>query len=393
MNQAAADHVLVKIACNCRENPMLHLCRLALTLAAGLASVLASDHPHHVSWQGPEGLPGSGKHIVYIANDHEYRAEETLPALARIMARHYGFTCTFITGVDPETGYIQKGNGQISGLEVLESADLLVVGLRFQHWPDEEFQHLDAYLAAGKPVIGVRTSTHAFKLSGKYDGPYKKFDWKYKGEDYPFGFGEQVLGEHWVGHYGKNHEQSSLLKIEAANADHVVLTGVHEPIHVVSGGYTSEVTEADGNTILLRGHVLDGMTPDSPPSESKTEKMAVAWLHQYGPEAGAEPFPTGRVLGTLHGCSEDILDDGYRRLLVNAHLWCLQMDDAIAADNPIEFVGGYHPTMFCFGSGENGPGRLEVKPQDIAGFDTPIYDPEKPIGEPKGKIGRELKTR
>ena len=70
----------------------LRLMPLALTFAALAAPVLAqNDNPNTVVWEGEKG-PGKGKHIVFIAGDHEYRGEETLPALARIMAKHYGFT-------------------------------------------------------------------------------------------------------------------------------------------------------------------------------------------------------------------------------------------------------------------------------------------------------------
>src|SRR6056300_660747 len=64
-----------------------------ITFCAAFSAVGAEKPPDHVVWQGAQGLPGSGKHIVYIANDHEYRSEESLAALARIMAKHYGFKC------------------------------------------------------------------------------------------------------------------------------------------------------------------------------------------------------------------------------------------------------------------------------------------------------------
>jgi hypothetical protein len=344
-----------------------------------MTNAIAAEHPTRVAWKGPDGLIGGGKHIVYIANDHEYRGEETLPALARIMAKHYGFTCTFVTGIDPETGFVMPGDGQVTGLDVLDDADLLVLAIRFQQWDNEVMAHFDAYLRAGKPVIGLRTSSHGFRINDQ-SSPYAKYSNGYKGEDYPYGFGEQVLGEHWVGHYGKNHKESSLLVIEEANRDHVVLKGITGPPHQVCGTYKSEVTAEDGNTILMRGHVLNGMAADSPFSEEKTERYPVAWLRRYAPEPEAAPFPHGRVFTTLAGCSEDILDDNFRRLLINAHLWCLQLEDHIRVDNPIHFVGPYHPSRFgrTFS-------RQQVKPTDIAGFDAPIYDPNKPVGSAQKK--------
>src|SRR5881392_3257506 len=101
--------------------------------APGLAS---AQNPHLVVYQGTSG-PGAGKHIVFLAGDHEYRSEESLPALARILARRFGFKCSVFFTTDPKTGFIEPGSSNISGLETLRTADLLVVFLRFQDFPDD----------------------------------------------------------------------------------------------------------------------------------------------------------------------------------------------------------------------------------------------------------------
>jgi hypothetical protein len=72
-------------------------------------------------FEGTEG-PGKGKHIVFIAGDHEYRSEESLPAVARILAKHQGFKCTVLFDIDPD-GNIAAGEPQnIPGMEALDSA-------------------------------------------------------------------------------------------------------------------------------------------------------------------------------------------------------------------------------------------------------------------------------
>lgn len=337
----------------------------AEALRPTLARITAAhSDPGAVAWEGEKG-PGTGKHIVFLAGDHEYRGEESLPALARMLARHYGFKCTFLVTTDAETGAIEPGSNHIGDLGVLADADLLVVFLRFQAFPDEQMQHIEAYLAAGKPVLGLRTSTHAFK---GLQGRFARYNEGYDGEDaaWRHGFGEHILGEHWVGHFGRNHRQSSNLILDDDQRDHPVLRGVTTP-HVVSGGYVGH--PYDG-VVLARGQVLDGMTPDSPPASEPRQQTRhpVAWVRTYDPDR-----PTSRVFTTTHGASEDLLDANFRRMLLNAHLWCLGMEDQIAADAPIDFVGPYHPATFGFGGFRRG-----VHPADIAGWDTPIYDPEKP---------------
>ena len=197
------------------------------TIASALLAVLWLASSVHAEpslvYEGTAG-PGKGKHIVFLSGDHEYRSEETLPALARILAQHQGFKCTVLFNVDPKSGTIVPGNSQSPGLEALATADLAVVFLRFQDFPADQMKHVAAYLDRGGPVIGLRTATHAFQIPAT--GEFKKYSWNYKGDDYVGGFGHQVLGQSWVGHYGTNHKQSTRIDIIPALAAHPILRGV-----------------------------------------------------------------------------------------------------------------------------------------------------------------------
>lgn len=329
---------------------------LALLLWLALAASAAAQNPHLVTYDGQSG-PGRGKHIVLLAGDHEYRSEETLPELARMLAKHYGFRCSVFITTDPKTGFIEPGSSDISGLEALDTADLLVVALRFQDFPDAEMQHIADYLARGGPVVGLRTATHAFQIK-RPDAKFLKFDW-HGIEGYPGGFGRQILGETWVSHYGKNHAQSSRLILEPAEAGHPILRGVKD-VHVQSGGYTAAPIE--GSRVLAKGQILDGMTPDSPPAPDKSQQP-VAWYRTYTGASGT----SGRVFTTTHGASEDLLNEGFRRMVVNACLWAAGLERAIRANGDVSLVGPYHPSAFAFGGHVKG-----IRPSDMAGWDTPI---------------------
>ena len=174
-------------------------------------------------------------------------------------------------------------------------------------------------------------------------------------------------GEHWVGHYGSNHSQSSRLILEPEQLAHPILRGVKD-VHVQCGGYNADPIE--GSLILARGQVLNGMKFESPADTSK-KVLPVAWVRTYKKED-----PKSRVFTTTHGASEDILNPGFRRMLINAHLWCMGMESAITPDNKIDFVGPYNPTTFNFNGYRRG-----IKPSDIAGFETPIYSKDAPIGK------------
>jgi type 1 glutamine amidotransferase len=343
--------------------------RLLLTAVALAATLVVSaedvaQNPHLVVYRGEQG-PGAGKHVVLLAGDHEYRGEETLPALARILARRYGFTCSVFFTTDPKTGFIEPGSSNIAGLAALKSADLLVVFLRFQDFPDDEMQHIVDYLDRGGPVVGLRTATHAFQIK-RADAKFVKYTWN-RGSDYPGGFGRQILGETWVSHYGTNHKQSSRLVVQPEQASHPILRGVKD-MWAQSGGYTADPIA--GSQVLATGQILDGMTPDSPPAPGKTEQ-AVVWVRTYESASGKP----GRVFTTTHGASEDLLNDGFRRMLVNASLWGTGLEAAIRPASDIGFVGPFRPSTYNFSGFVKG-----MKASDLAGWESPI--PKAPGAPP-----------
>lgn len=321
-------------------------------------------------FQGTDG-PGKGKHIVFLAGDHEYRSEETLPALARILAKRLGFKCTVLFNIDPATGEIAAGNSNMPGMEALDSADLAVVFLRFQKFPEADMKHLDDYLQRGGPVVGLRTSTHAFKFAK--DDPFAKYSVDSKDADYRLGFGHQVLGQTWVGHYGTNHQQSTRITIAPEKASHPILRGVND-VWVHAGGYVGKPVDGE---ILTLAQPLNGMTSDSPADEKK-QPMPSEWTRSYQAANGK----TGRVFTTLYGASEDITNDGYRRLVLNGCLWALGMEEKITPTLDYAFVGPYAPNTF-----NNAAYARGIKPEAYEGFESPIpanHNIKKPdAGKPK----------
>jgi type 1 glutamine amidotransferase len=333
------------------------LMRLACVGFTALAIPAAAQNPHLVVYEGEKG-PGRGRHIVFLAGDHEYRSEESLPALARIMAKHYGFKCSVFLTTNPETGFIEPGSSHIAGLEALKTADLMVVFLRFQDFPDAEMQHIVDYLDRGGPVVGFRTATHAFQIK-RPEAKFLKYTWKDGDRAYPGGFGRQILGETWVSHYGRNHKQSSRLVLQSDQKDHPILRGVRD-VWVRSGGYTAGPIE--GSTVLAVGQILNGMTPDSPAASDRKE-VPVAWYRTYQNPAGR----AARVFTTTHGASEDLLNDGFRRMAVNGMLWAAGLESSIRPANDISFVGPFTPTTFAFDGYVK-----QMKPSDLAGWDSAI---------------------
>ncbi len=341
----------------------MRLALFAFLCAATLLPANAAEGP--LVYEGTEG-PGRGKHIVFLAGDHEYRSEESLPALGRLLAKHHGFKCTVLFNVDPKSGEITPGNNNMPHTGAIGSADLLVFGLRFQNFSAEQMQPIVDHLDKGKPVVGTRTSTHAFKIPA--DSPFAKYDFRYKGEEMKGGFGRQILGETWISHYGKNHVMSTRLDVIQAQASHPVLRGVVNP-WVEAGGYW--VDPEPNSVVLANAQPLQGMSPDSPPAEDKKPCPGV-WVRTYKSTSGHE----GRVFTTTYGASEDMRNDGFRRMMVNGCFWAMGLENQIRPDLNIAFVGPYNPSTFGFAAY-----RLGVLPQDMAGWDSPIMDSSKPHGK------------
>ena len=307
------------------------------------------------------GGPGKGKHIVFVSGDDEYRGEEGLPMLAKIMAVHHGFKCTVLFAINPNTGEIEPSyQTNIPGLEALKSADLMVALLRFRDLPQEQMQHIVDYTNSGKPIIGMRTSTHAFNIKNA-ESPFRKYSFNF-GADFKGGWGRQVLGETWINHHGAHGRESPRGIIAEDGNDHPIVRGC--PAGSIWGDtdvYGIRSLEGDSKP-LVYGQVLAGMTPDAKPVEGERAKknmpmMPVAWTKTYKGESGK----VARIFNTTMGAATDLVSEGSRRMMVNSMFWALEMESVITGKNNVDIVGEYKPSRFGFGKFVKG-----LKPSDHA---------------------------
>jgi len=191
-------------------------------------------------------------------------------------------------------------------------------------------------------------------------GPFGKYNNGYAGDEYKDGFGRQVLGEKWAGHYGKNQVQSTRLDIVPEKKDHPILRGVKD-MWAQCGGYKARPLQP--SEVLAMAQPLEGMTPDAPPIK-EMPPVPGAWTRAYSGTDGR----AGRVFTSTYGASNDILSDGYRRLLINGCIWAVGLEDKITPELKIDFVGPFQPT-WGRGGGRRAPG---IRPEDLAGWNAPI---------------------
>lgn len=276
--------------------------------------------------------------------------------LGKILSVRHGFKCTVLFSINPEDGTIDPLNQKnLPGLENLESADLMIIDTRFRELPDDQMKYVDEYVNSGKPIIGLRTATHAFKYEKGNDSRYKKYD--FRSSEWPGGFGQQVLGDTWINHHGHHRFESTRGVINQSQKDNPILNGVEDvwgPTDVY--GIKNLPQSA---TVLLYGEVLEGMEPDDKPlaGPKNDPMMPVAWTKTFTGSSGKP----AKIFCTTMGAAVDLACEDLRRLIVNAAYWAVDLEGKIPEKANVEIVGSYEPTFYGFGKFKPG-----LKPADLA---------------------------
>ncbi len=341
-----------------------------------LLAVTTRADDQWIEFDGTKG-PGVGKHIVLVSGDEEYRSEEALPQLAKILATHHGFRCTVLFAVDPASGTIQPNQHEhLPGLEKLADADLMIIATRFRTPGDESMQAIENYLKRGGPVIGLRTATHAFQFPK--NSKWARYGNGYSGDDKAWtgGFGRAVVGEQWVSHHGHHKHEGTRGRFAPAAEDSPILRGIADgEVWGSSDVYGVRLPMVDSVTPLLFGESTArqgefdasdlhyGMRPTDPPVEGDKNdvKMPIAWTNSYRLEGGE----TGRVFATTMGASGDIANAAVRRMIVNGVYWALGLEDKIpAGGTAVDIVGVYNPTKFEFRNNDHWQDSA-LKPSDF----------------------------
>ena len=353
---------------------MKNVSKLLVALLA-VTAVSASAAPKQwLDYKGRKG-PGKGKNIVLISGDEEYRSEEAMPLLAGILSRFHGFNCRVVFAIDPRSGLVDPNNrNNIPGLEALKEADLMVIGTRFRDLPDDQMAHIDAYLKTGKPVIGVRTATHAFNIGG--NKTYAHYSNGYNGpkKEWQGGFGKLVLGDFWKNHHG-GHKTESTVGIIAPGAEkHPTTRGIKNgDIWGPSDVYGVRLPLAEGSQHIILGQVTKrkgprtndihfGLKPtDDEAVEGKKNDpmMPVTWTKSYQVPGGKK----GRVYTTTMGSSTDFVVEGSRRMMVNGVYWLLDLEIP-KGGTKVDLPGKFDPKEYSFRSKDYWP-KQNKRPGDF----------------------------
>jgi len=215
------------------------------------------------------GQPG----IVLISGEPEYFSSNSLPAFAQLLTSNYQFRCTYLE---------RRASNNIPGLEALETADLAILFVRRLTLPDDQLNRIKKYLDSGKPLIGLRTASHAFEN-------WKEWD-------------HEVLGGNYHMHHGNTLVATA--RVNAAERNHPILRNV-APEFKTGGSLYKTSPLGEQTTLLLMGS-LEGQPPEP-----------MAWTHDY---------KMARVFYTSLGHPQDFENGAFRQMLINAVFWCLKKE-------------------------------------------------------------------
>lgn len=219
-------------------------------------------------------------HVVFVVSDDHYRADATLPDFAQTLREDYGCYCTVAHG---------QGTSNIPGLEELEAADVMVLYVRRLALPQAQLAAIRKYLEAGKPLVALRTASHAFDVHGKATAGHA--EWR--------DFDPAVLGGNYHGH-GSNQAGTDVAAVAKA-ADHPILAGVK----------------------LRKWHSNGSLYNASPIDKQATLLMTGTAGGQIEPITWTRRYKGGRVFYSSLGHWDDFQQPPFRKLLVNAIFWAM----------------------------------------------------------------------
>lgn len=260
------------------------------------------------------GAYAAPPHVVFVTGDCEYRSEVSMPLIAGLLEKHHGMRTTICYAENPNSGQREpKFLSNIAGLEALAEADLAVFFVRFRQLPDDQLQKILDYAQSGRPVVGLRTSTHAFRY---VDGAQQHWN-----DD----FGRNVFGQKWINHHGHDSSTQVYLAVDG----HPIVRGIAGEFHCRSWLYHVVPLVGDCQPLAL-GAAVKGETPDGTRFGTPNP---VAWTKQHG---------SARVFFTTLGHPADIADVNVRRLLVNGIYWALGREmDIPAGGSNVDLLAPY----------------------------------------------------
>ncbi len=230
--------------------------------------------PFTFCWLGLMASAGSQEKktplkVCLVSGALEYDSDASLGALQGYLEKRYSIRCSRA---------FRKADNDVPGLENLETCDVMVLFARRLTIQGEQLERVKKYCLAGKPLVGIRTASHAFQNWLELD--------------------KEVLGGNYQNHYPAG--PPTIVNATETGKSHPILAGVRL---TRSAGSLYKNTGLAGDVAVL----LTGSNP------GHTEP--IAWTRAYR---------GGRIFYTSLGHQRDFEDENFLRLIANALYWTTQ---------------------------------------------------------------------
>ena len=236
-------------------------------------------------------------HVVFMIGESEYNTASTLPMFAKKQLEYRGIRCSFVH-------VNQNDPNDFAGLEALKDADLLFLSVRRRTPPKAQLDLVRAHLAKGKPLVGIRTASHAFdhEPPSENHARWAKFD-------------DEILGVDYRNHYGNKppKDPATIIQATAAGANHPILTAIPRDAFESKSHLYKNKPVTSTVSVLMTG-TLAGRDEISEP---------VAWTNKSN---------GSRIFYTSLGSVDDFGLPAFQRLLLNGILWAL--DEPVPPADP-----------------------------------------------------------
>lgn len=240
--------------------------------------------------------------IAFVIAENEYHANQTLPAFAHELLLTKGVNCEFALGKPEYTG---EGIHNIENLQILKDADLTVIQVRRRALPSAQMSLIKEYANSGKPILGLRTASHAFNANqvvpnsgggvASATGKVSEFL-----DQWPE-FDKEVLGGNYVGHYGQM-KVGIVFSVVPGMENHPLFKGVSPedftgPVITLHTLYENRPLRSSNIQVLLLGAI-----PDKPVEP-------VLWINNR---------EKGKVIYTSMGHWSDWRIEKFRKIMFNS---------------------------------------------------------------------------
>ncbi len=242
--------------------------------------------------------------VAFVTAESEYRANQCLPEFAHELLLYEGVNSEFAIGKPIMEG---EGRHNIENLQILKDADLAVIFVRRRALPEEQMSLIKGYIESGKPVLGIRTASHAFDAKGnvarKGGGiTQAKEQASQLLSQWPE-FDKEILGGNYQGHYG-HLKELTVISIVPGMENRPLLKNVpNEGFESPNWLYRNRPLRSENAQVLLVGTI-----PNEPAEP-------VLWINKTG---------KNNVIYTSLGHWDDWKTDAFKNLMINSVHYLLE---------------------------------------------------------------------